>query len=325
MKHNSYTTIINNHQRPLISIVISAYNEEGNIHELYNQMIKYLHELQNVDYEFLFVNDGSKDLTAAKVLQLQDSDDRVKLVNLTRNFGHELAMTAGMDAAKGQAVIFMDADLQHPPQYLIQMITLWQQGYEMVLTKRTKTKTSIVRKIANSLYYKALETLSDIEVPRNTPDFRLIDRKYIEMLKKIEQKERMFRGLLNFVGLNNYIMIEFEAPARFSGITKYNFFSTFSLAINGILQFSTKPLRLITFFGLFLAALSIIFAGYILFERIFHGTQPNGFATIIILMSVFFTTNVIISSILGEYIGRIHLESKSHPLYFANIIEKKDR
>ena len=246
-------------KQKLVSLVISAYNEEGNIDKLYQEIIKTIKNILNINFEIIFVNDGSKDNTLKKIKKLQDKDERIKIINFNRNYGHEIAMTAGMDNAKGDAVIFMDSDLQHPPFYIAEMIKRWQNGADIVLTKRIdNADTSKIYKFCACLFYKILNFLSDVKIPEKTPDFRLIDRKYIDFLKNFKEKDRMFRGLLSLVmPSENVEIIEFSAPERFSGQSKYNFFKSLKLAINAITQFSTRPLKLSIFLGIFVAVISL--------------------------------------------------------------------
>ena len=209
----------------LVSIVISAYNEQNNVTELYKQLNTELKKTANVDFEFLYVDDGSSDKTYSNCLKLQKKDSRVKVVQLKRNFGHEIAMTAGMDYAKGDAVIFMDSDLQHPPFYIPKMIELWQKGKEIVLTKRVDNKaTSKFYKLCAKTFYFILNKLSDTKIMESAPDFRLLDRKYIDFLKGFNEQDRLFRGLLSWImPHDNVAIIDFVAPERFSGESKYNF------------------------------------------------------------------------------------------------------
>ena len=227
----------------LISVVISAYNEQDNVAELYKQLVQQLQSVKKVDFEFIFVDDGSSDKTYANCLKLQQNDERVKIVQLKRNFGHEIAMTAGMDYAKGDAVIFMDADLQHPPVYIPQMIELWQKGKEIVLTKRVDNKaTSGLYKFCAKAFYWVLNMLSETKIMESAPDFRLIDRKYVDFLKGFNEQDRLFRGLLSWImPQDNVAIIDFVAPERFSGESKYNFVKSLRLAVDSILQFSVMP------------------------------------------------------------------------------------
>lgn len=308
----------------IVSIVISAYNEQDNVAELYKQLQKNLQIAKDVDFEFIYVDDGSCDKTYANCLELQKQDERVKIVQLKRNFGHEIAMTAGMDYAKGDAVIFMDADLQHPPLYIPQMIELWQQGKEIVLTKRVdNVATSGLYKFCAKTFYFILNKLSDTKVLESAPDFRLLDRKYVDFLKGFNEQDRLFRGLLSWVlPKENVAMIDFVAPERFSGESKYNFAKSLQLAVNSILQFSVKPLRLATYLGLLTAFVAVLLGLYVFVEHFFLHNPTPGYATIMVSVMFLGAVQLICLGIIGEYIGKIHMEVKKRPLYMADYIEK---
>ena len=306
----------------ILSIVISAYNEEGNIYELYNQLVFNLQKFTNLQYELLFVNDGSTDKTLEKCIELNTKDKCVKIINFARNFGHEIAMTAGLDYAKGNAVIFMDADLQHPPHLIPEMIEKWQSGYEVVLTKRLDNEgQSYFGKLCGFLFYKLINILSEVPIPANTPDFRLIGKRYIDILRKIDERDRMFRGLLNWVGISNAAEISFIAPKRFSGKTHYNFIKSLSLAVSSVVQFSIKPLRFATYIGIISAIIACCFGVYTIFEHFVETKPSNGYATLVCIIAFFSSIQMVMIGILGEYIARIHIETKGRPLYFAELIE----
>ena len=310
-----------------VSVVISAYNEEGNVAELYKQLNGECKKIKNINFEFLFVDDGSKDNTLLEVKKLQQKDARVKIVQLKRNFGHEIAMTAGMDYAIGDAVIFMDADLQHPPVYIPEMIKCWQDGFEIVLTKRVdNVATSKFYKFCAKTFYWILNLLSDTKIGESMPDFRLIDRKYVDFLKGFNEQDRLFRGLLSWIMPNDKVKtIDFIAPNRFSGTTKYNFIKSLRLAINSITQFSVRPLHLATWLGLLGAACSLVLGFYVVVERfILHNPTP-GYATIVAAVGFIGGVQLITLGIIGEYIGKIHMEVKKRPLYLADFIKTEEK
>ncbi|MBQ9035225.1 MAG: glycosyltransferase family 2 protein [Alphaproteobacteria bacterium] len=311
----------------LVSIVISAYNEENNVTELHKQLRKNLDYLNSVDFEFIYVDDGSSDKTYENCMALQKKDERVKIVQLKRNFGHEIAMTAGMDYAKGDAVIFMDADLQHPPVYIPQMIELWQQGKEIVLTKRLDNKdTSGLYKLCAKTFYWLLNKLSDTKIMESAPDFRLLDRKYVDFLKGFNEQDRLFRGLLSWIlPQENVAYIDFVAPQRFSGESKYNFAKSLRLAINSILQFSVMPLRIATYLGLITAFMAVVLGLYVFVEHFFLHNPTPGYATIMVSVMFLGAVQLICLGIIGEYIGKIHIEVKKRPLYMADYVAAKGK
>ena len=308
-----------------VSIVVSAYNEEGNIEKLYEELSKELDKIKKVEFEILFVNDGSKDKTYEMVDTLVKKDSRVKMVNLKRNFGHEIAMTAGMDYAKGDAVIFMDADLQHPPVYIKQMVEAWLDGYEIVLTKRVdNVATSKFYKFCAKTFYYILNLLSETKIGESMPDFRLIDRKYVDFLKGFNEQDRLFRGLLSWIMPNDKVkVIDFVAPERFSGTSKYNFIRSLKLAIDSITQFSVRPLHLATYLGFAGAACSVLLGLWVIFEHYIQHNPTPGYATIVCVVGFVGAVQLITLGIIGEYIGKIHIEVKKRPLYLADLIEQK--
>lgn len=312
--------------RNKLSIVISAYNEEQNILPLYREIQKVVQSLPLKSVEIIFVDDGSKDKTLFQCFMLQQKGENIKIVKLIRNFGHEIAMTAGMNNATGDAVIFMDADLQHPPRYIADMVRLWQAGNDIVLTKR-KDNLSASRfyKFCANCFYKMLNFLSDTPVPPNMPDFRLLDQKYIQFLKKFDERDSLFRGLLSWIiSCKNIATIEFVAPKRLSGKSKYNFYKSLKLAINSILQFSVKPLYL----SLWLGLISIFFATglclYVIIEHFILENPTPGYATVMATVIFMGSMNLFILAIIGAYIAKIHIESKKRPLYLAEVIEKTE-
>ncbi len=313
--------------RDNVSVVVSAYNEGESINELHKELSKVMKELPLKEYEIIIVNDGSKDDTYAKCKKLQAKDKHLKIVNLKRNFGHEIAMTAGMDHAKGEAVIFMDADLQHPPFYIKEMVKYWQEGTDIVLTKRVENQaTSKFYDFCAFAFYKILNFLSDTKIPAKTPDFRLIDRNFIDVLKKFNEQDRLFRGLLSWAMPNDKVkVIDFVAPDRFAGTSKYNFRKSLALALNSIVQFSTKPLRLSIYLGLLTAFISGCLGLYVIIEHFILRHPTPGYATIMTTIIFIGSIQLIVLGIIGEYIGKIHMEVKKRPLYIADFEERNDK
>ncbi len=313
-------------ERNNISIVISAYNEEGNIIPLYEEIKKFIGPIEGLNYELIFVNDGSKDKTLDKLYELVKKDKCVKIVNFVRNFGHEIAMTAGMDYAQGNGVIFMDADLQHPPSVLPSLISEWQKGYDIVLTKRTDNlEQSFFQKLKGKLFYKILNSISDTYIPPQNPDFRLIDKKYVEVVKKMKENNRMFRGLISWIGCTNQTVIPFKAPTRFSGSTKYNARKLLKLAIDSVVSFSIKPLKIATYIGLTTALISVLLGIFFVIQFISSETyEYTGFGTTIVMVIFLGSIQLIFLGIIGEYLGRVHMEIKNRPLYVADYITNID-
>ena len=307
-----------------ISIVIPVYNEGGNIQKLIEDI--WLHVPKQFDYELIFINDGSTDETEKTINLFCQDDSRVKLLNFTKNYGHEIAMSAGLDIAEGDSVIFMDGDLQHPPSLLPKLIQKWESGVKIVLTKRiNNVEKSFFYNVCASFYYKLLNSLCEHDMKTNMPDFRLIDRYYIEILKKFRESSRLFRGLLYIINAENDTeTVEFIAPNRYSGKTKYNFLKLTNLAIDSILAFSIRPLRIALFFSITLFFLSILLGLYFLLEWYFYGNNAPGFMTLLLTITMLGSSNLFVLSVIGEYIGRIHIESKNRPLYTIKSIVNFD-
>ena len=313
--------------RDSISVVISAYNEGESVNELHKELTKVMKDLPLKSYELIFVDDGSSDDTYAKCQKLQTKDKHVKIVHLRRNFGHEIAMTAGMDYAKGEAVVFMDADLQHPPFYIKEMVKYWQEGSDIVLTKRVENQaTSKFYDFCAAAFYKILNFMSDTKIPAKAPDFRLVDRSYIDFLKKFNEHDRLFRGLLSWaMPRENVKYIDFVAPERFAGVSKYNFRKSLALAFNSIVQFSTRPLSLSIYLGLFTAVISGLLGLYVIIEHFILRHPTPGYATIMTTVIFLGSIQLIVLGIIGEYIGKIHMEVKKRPLYIAEYKDSEDK
>lgn len=297
------------------SIVVPLYNEELVIHETYKRL-KQVMDSARESYEIVFVNDGSRDKTAEMAGGICKIDPNVKLLNFSRNFGHQIAITAGMDYACGDAVIVIDADLQDPPEVIPQMIAKWKEGYEVVYGHRTERKgETAFKKLSATLFYRVLRSLTDVDIPVDTGDFRLLDRKVIEALKMLPEKNRYVRGMVSWVGFRQ-IGVEYIRDERYAGETKYPFRKMLKFAINGITSFSYKPLRFATYAGCLVSMLSFIYLFYVLYERIFvpSSTFP-GWASLTVISLFFNGIVLILLGIMGEYIGRIYDEAKSRPLY----------
>ena len=311
-------------ERKRVSIVISLYNEEANLVRLFEELNKVEQKLASrVVLEYLCVNDGSDDGTLATLIALKETHPNIKIYNLFRNFGHEIAMSAGMDQAEGDCILFMDGDLQHPPALIETMVTSWLEGHDVVLTRkvtRDREKSRLYR-FLSAAHFALLNALSDITIPRDFPDFRLLDRKQIETLKQFDEKDRMFRGLLNFIGYQNAKIIDFDVPPRYAGRTKYNFRRSAQLVVDSLLQFSTKPLRLATYLGLISVSITTVIGIMTLIEYLFFNTQRSGYATTLLVIIFMGSIQLIVLGIIGEYIGKIHMEVKKRPLYFGEWVE----
>ena len=315
-----------------IYVIISCFNEQENIPILTQQLHQNFQNISFEKYELVFVNDGSKDQTLPVLLEVQNGDSRVIIINQSKNFGHEIAMTAGLNYVVDQnrksdddyAVIFMDADLQHPPEIAVDMVELWENGNKLILTQRTDNEDKGIRySILGNTYYWILNTLSDVKIPRNMPDFRLLDKKYVLWINSLNETDRMFRGMLSLVGLQDAHVIPFAAPKRNAGESKYNFLKLYKLAIDSVIQFSIKPLRVATFIGFLGCLFSMMFLFYSIYSSWVQNQPKTGFLTLLSVMIFFCSLIILFLGIIGEYIGRIHIEVKNRPLYFNEIFKNE--
>jgi len=303
-----------------ISICVPAYSEETNIQPLYNELIKvWEKELTNYVYEIVFVNDGSKDQTLKKMQEISLQDDRVKVVDLSKNYGKEVAMLAGLDHCSGDATVIMDSDLQHPPELIPKMVALWELGYQDVYGRRVVRKKEPWLKIKFSqIYYKLLSFISQTKIENGIGDFRLLDRECVNALTEIRDKERYTKGLYNIIGYEK-VSIDFVANERFSGETKWHFKDLFKLALDGITSSSVKPLKLSTYAGFLMLIPAFIYLVYTLVRALSGKTSDvPGYSSLMIVILILGGIQLISIGILGEYIGKIFVETKKRPPYFIN-------
>lgn len=303
-------------QATLISVVVPCYNESGNIHLLYSQLLETFHALE-YGWELIFVDDGSTDCTSDIIRELHLQDPRVKLITLSRNFGHQIALTAGMEHAQGDAVITMDADLQHPPSLIADLINHWEQGFDVVYTIRESTDDStMLKKCLSWSFYRIINCFTDTKIIPNVADFRLLDRKVVECLNRMREQHRFLRGMTSWVGFRQ-TAVHFRAPKRHSGAAKYTFRKMVRFALNGITAFSSLPLRLATILG-FLAALSGVPYGiWALYAKLVRQDTVPGWSSLIIAILFLGGVQLICLGILGEYVGRIYDEVKGRPVYLV--------
>lgn len=298
----------------LVSVVVPMYYEELVAEECYKQLTNTLKN-KNFDYELIFVNDGSKDKTEDILLSLSKQDKKVKIINFSRNFGHQTAVTAGIFNSTGDAVVIIDADLQDPPALILDMIKLWEKGYDVVYGKRKKRKGETFFKLITAKYfYKFLNYMSDIDIPKDTGDFRLIDKKVVQAFRSMPERNRFVRGMMSWIGFNQ-TFIEYERDERFAGETKYPLKKMLKFATDGIVAFSTKPLKIVSFLGVMSIILSILIFIYTVISKLFIHETIHGWASIMDIVSFFGGLQLISLGIVGEYVARIYEESKNRPLY----------
>ncbi|WP_234413912.1 glycosyltransferase family 2 protein [Ideonella sp. A 288] len=301
--------------RPLLSVVVPCYNEQQVIAETATQLIALADRLDEVDVELIFVDDGSRDTTCSLLRQIAATEPRVKILSFARNFGHQIAVTAGIDAASGDAVVLIDADLQDPPEVIPAMLAKWREGYDVVYGTRTDREgESVFKRFTAKAFYRLLNRLSDTVIPLDTGDFRLMSRRVVDALRSMPERDRFVRGMVSWVGFRQ-TALPYRRAERFAGETKYPLRKMIHFAADGLLSFSTKPLQL----SIGLGALSslLAFAGivYVLGVRLFTDRWVEGWAGLFIAVLFLGGVQLITVGILGEYIGRIYNEVKRRPLY----------
>ena len=298
------------------SIVVPVYNEEEVIHETYRRLTEVMRSTKEA-YELLFVNDGSRDRTAEIIKAYSEQDSAVVLLDFARNFGHQIAITAGMDHARGEAVVVIDADLQDPPELILEMIEKWKQGFDVVYAKRTKRKgETYFKKQTAAMFYRFLRAMTDIDIPLDTGDFRLLDRKVCNQMNSIQEKNRFVRGLVSWVGFKQ-IAVEYERDERLAGESKYPLKKMLKLSMDGITSFSYKPLKLASYAGVTLSGIGFIYLLVVMYLKLFTDSTITGWSSLIVIQLFFSGIILIILGMIGEYIGRIYDETKNRPLYIV--------
>ena len=304
-----------------VTILIPCYNEEGSLDALYEALKELMDFHTDYTWEVLMVNDGSKDRTIDIIKQLREKDKRICYVNLSRNFGKENAMLAGFDYATGDCVVIMDADLQHPPMTISDMLAKWEEGYEDVYAKRiTRGKESWFRKQFSLFYYRMLKHLTRVEILENVGDFRLLDRKCVNALKNLRETQRYTKGMYCWIGFRKS-EVWFEQGDRLAGESSFNFLRLLNLAIDGITSFTTAPLRIATIMGLFVSLIAIVFMCYILLTTLIWGDPVQGYPTLITVILFLGGVQLLSLGIIGEYLGRIFYETKGRPVYVVSEVE----
>lgn len=310
--------------KKLISFIFPIYNESGNIALLYQTMNDLLRSTDRYNFELIFVNDGSKDDSHALLLTLQEQDDRLRIVNFSRNFGHQMAVTAGLDLSKGDAVIIMDSDMQDPPCVCLELIERWEEGYEVVYAQRRSRKDSPFKKFTAKWFYITLGMLTDISIPQNTGDFRLLDRKVVTTLNGFREQNRFLRGMVSYAGFKQ-IAVLFDREDRFAGTTGYPLKKMLKFAADGIFSFSTVPLSLISQLGYGVSLVSFLGIIYALSIRLFMPTVVVPGWTFITTAILFMGgVQLIVLGILGSYIGRIYTQVQGRPLYIIDTLKQTE-
>lgn len=301
----------------LISIIVPCYNEQDTIEIFYTEIKKIISKLSNYKFEIIFINDGSKDNTVQEVKRIREMDSRIALVNLSRNFGKEAALLAGLKYAKGDAAIVMDVDLQDPPSLLPELISNWESGYDVVYTRRTnRDGEPPIRSFFAKLFYKLINKMSDVEIVDGARDYRIMSRQVVDSLLAMNEKNRFSKGLFMWVGYDSKV-IEFEHVDRSAGKTKWSFFKLFTYAIEGIVSFSNFPLRIASLMGGFISMIAFIFMMYIVIKTLILNNPVSGWASMTSIILFLGGIQLIVIGVIGEYLGRIFVEVKNRPSYFV--------
>ena len=305
-------------RKKLVTILIPAYNEHEVIPLLYERLLKLMNEQKQYDFELLFVNDGSKDNTLELIKTLRNNDKRINYLNLSRNYGKEIAMVAGFDYLKGDCLVIIDADLQDPPELIPEMLKYWEEGYDDVYARRkTRKGESFLKKFTSWGFYRTLQSMTNIEIQKDTGDFRLLDRRCVEAIKKLRESQRYTKGLYSWIGYKKKEIL-YDRDARAAGKTKWNYRKLINLSIDGITSFTTSPLRWAAIMGIFTSLAGFIYMLVIIFKTIIWGADVSGYASMMVVILFLGGIQLIFLGLIGEYLGRAFYEVKGRPLYFID-------
>jgi polyisoprenyl-phosphate glycosyltransferase len=309
---------------PLVSLVVPVFNEEESI-DLYLDTVPPLMERDGFRFEIVFVNDGSRDNTLAHLLDRAALDRRLRIVNLSRNFGKEAALTAGIDHARGDVIVPMDIDLQDPPELIEPFMARWREGYDVVYGVRTqRTWDTAAKRLSANWFYRVFNSMSPVRIPENVGDFRLVDRRAVEVLRQLPERNRFMKGLFAWVGFNA-IGVPYERPQRAAGSSKFNLWRLWNFALDGVVSFSTAPLRAWFYVGVVIAAVSVLYALFIITRVLLFGIDTPGYASLLIAVLLMGAIQLLSLGIIGEYLGRLFLEVKGRPIYVVEgVYEDED-
>lgn len=309
--------------KKLVTILIPAYNEEEALPMLYERLVKLMDNLPQYNFELLFVNDGSRDKTLEILKEMRKSDSRVCYVNLSRNYGKEVAMIAGFDYINGDCMINIDADLQDPPELIPEMLKYWEEGYDDVYAKRKSRKgESIFKKLTSWGYYRVLQSMTNIQIQTDTGDFRLLDRRCVEAIRQMRESQRYTKGLYSWIGYKKKEIL-YDRDARVAGKTKWNYRQLANLSIDGITSFTTSPLRWAAIIGMLVSLCGFIYMIIIIAKTLISGIDVPGYASMMVVILFLGGLQLIFLGIIGEYLGRAFYESKGRPLYFIDCYNEK--
>lgn len=300
-----------------VTILLPAYNEEESIDLIEKSMNQVARENSDYEWEFLLINDGSTDHTLPEIIRLHQKDNRFSYLDLSRNYGKEIAMMAGFDYIDGDAVIIMDADMQHPIAAIPDMLHYWEEGYDDVYAQRQKSKETWFKRRSSWIYYRLLQKMTRIPIPKDAGDFRLLDRSCIEALKQMRETERNTKGMYSWIGFRKKSIL-YVQEERQNGCSKWSFLSLLNLAVNGITSFTTAPLRMASILGIIVSTLAFIYLVYIIFTTLVYGEDIQGYPTIMVTILFLGGVQLISLGIIGEYLGKVFNEVKRRPGYFIN-------
>lgn len=301
--------------RDLLSVVVACYNEQEVVDETHRRIVAVLEKIPELDFEVIYVDDGSRDATLDILCKLHHADPRARVIALSRNFGQQIATTAGIENAGGDAVVILDADLQDPPEVIVEMLTRWRNGDDIIYGVRASRKGERLTKLwISKVFYRFINYISNLDIPNDTGDFRLMSRKAVDAFLAMPERNRFLRGMMTWVGFRQE-PVYFQRAARKAGTTKFPFRASLRLAINGVISFSTHPLRLATWIGFLASGLALLAITYALIMRIFTDNWVPGWTLTIIAVLFLGGIQLLIIGILGEYVGRIYDEVKQRPLY----------
>ncbi|NET60628.1 MAG: glycosyltransferase family 2 protein [Symploca sp. SIO2E6] len=299
-----------------ISVVVPVYNEESNLDYLFERLLLVLNRM-NIDYEIICVNDGSQDNTLKCLIEYHRHHPEIKIVNLSRNFGKEVALTAGIDYTDGGAVIPIDADLQDPPELIEQLVAKWREGYDVVYaTRRSRQGESWVKRFTARSFYRTIGWMSPVPIPRDTGDFRLLDRRVVEALKQMPERTRFMKGLFGWAGFKQ-TSVPFDREPRLNGNTTWNYWRLWNFAIDGITSFSFLPLKVWSYIGLVISLLAFLYATFLVIRTLILGIDLPGYASLMVTVLFLGGIQLITLGIIGEYLGRVYEEVKGRPLYLV--------
>ena len=300
-----------------ISLIIPVYNEELSVQIFITKILEVLSDITD-DFELIFINDGSNDQTLNQILEIQKNIHQVYIINFTRNFGKEAALTAGLDYASGDVVIPIDVDLQDPPELIKEMIKKWRDGFEVVIAKRSRRdKDSFFKRNTAKIFYWLWNKIADMEIPANVGDYRLLDKKVVHALRQIKEKHRFMKGIFAWVGFKS-TQIEFERPERYASQSSLNFIKLYKLALDGIFSFTSAPLKIWMYVGLSMSMIAFVAISYLVVRAVFFGIDTPGYTSIMVTVLFMGGINLFSIGIIGQYVARIYDEAKNRPIYLVD-------